>query len=177
MNLHLERVPSATPAVVTRLAAIGRETFAVTFAENNDPEELRRYLDEAFAPQQVAQELNNPDSFFYLLTDGAGRDLGYLKLNLPPAFSDAVTLDGKALEVQRIYLLPETQGQGAGRLMMDEAVRVAQQHGCKWLWLGVWEHNVQAIGFYERQGFEPFDQHTFMFGSEAQTDVLMRRQI
>lgn len=177
MTLHLSRVAADTPQIVTRLQTVGRQTFAETFAHNNDPQELARYLDEAFAPAQIERELANPDSFFYLLSDDAGRDLGYLKLNLAPAFTDEVSLPGPALEVQRIYLLVGTQGQGAGRLLMDEAIRMAHEHGCEWLWLGVWEHNTGAIGFYERQGFETFDRHTFMFGAEAQTDLLMWRRV
>jgi ribosomal protein S18 acetylase RimI-like enzyme len=41
------------------------------------------------------------------------------------------------------------------------------------LWLGVWEKNPNAIGFYERLGFKKVGTHAFRFGSEMQTDLLM----
>lgn len=178
MSLQFQVIPvtPATPDGVPRLQAIGRETFVQTFAHNNDPHELGRYVAEAFAAEQVQAELANPDSFFYLLTDAAGTDLGYLKVNLAPAFTEAVDLEN-ALEVQRIYLLRAAQGQGAGRLLMDQALAVAREHGLSHLWLGVWEHNLGALEFYRRSGFAAFGRHTFMFGDEAQTDVLMRREL
>lgn len=169
--LQITRVTSQTPGAVARLQQVGRRTFADTFADNNDPQELARYLEESFSEAQIQRELEHPDSFFYLL-EGEGRDLGYLKLNLLGAFSDQVNLSG-ALELQRIYLLPAAQGRGAGRLLMAKAREVARQHGCARIWLGVWERNERAIAFYHKLGFAEFGRHTFMFGAEAQTDLLM----
>ena len=42
------------------------------------------------------------------------------------------------------------------------------------MWLGVWEHNSNAISLYRHRGYEEFDQHVFMFGKQEQRDVLMR---
>ena len=43
----------------------------------------------------------------------------------------------------------------------------------KLIWLGVWEHNVSAIRFYERNQFQLFGKHSFILGSDEQTDLLM----
>jgi ribosomal protein S18 acetylase RimI-like enzyme len=45
------------------------------------------------------------------------------------------------------------------------------------VWLGVWEANEKAIGFYRSQGFEVFGAHTFRLGGEEQRDLLMRRPV
>lgn len=42
-----------------------------------------------------------------------------------------------------------------------------------YVWLGVWEKNLGAIRFYEKNGFVPFDKHIFRLGDEKQTDILM----
>ena len=39
---------------------------------------------------------------------------------------------------------------------------------------GVWDQNVNAIKFYERNGFRPFNTHSFVLGDDDQTDILMR---
>jgi hypothetical protein len=39
---------------------------------------------------------------------------------------------------------------------------------------GVWEKNVRAIQFYEKNGFKTFDTHHFMLGKDLQTDIMMK---
>ena len=45
------------------------------------------------------------------------------------------------------------------------------------MWLGVWEHNDAALGFYEHLGFEVFGSHSFHIGKTRDTDLLMRRKV
>ena len=49
--------------------------------------------------------------------------------------------------------------------------------GKTWLWLGVWQQNVNAVKFYERHGFTKFDTHSFYIGNDRQTDWLMRLDV
>jgi ribosomal protein S18 acetylase RimI-like enzyme len=45
------------------------------------------------------------------------------------------------------------------------------------IWLGVWEHNEHAISFYKKFGFEQFGDHIFMLGNDAQTDLLLKKNL
>jgi ribosomal protein S18 acetylase RimI-like enzyme len=45
------------------------------------------------------------------------------------------------------------------------------------IWLGVWEHNHQAIKFYTTWGFEKFGDHLFLLGDDPQTDWLMKKEL
>jgi len=45
------------------------------------------------------------------------------------------------------------------------------------IWLGVWEHNHNAVHFYKQWGFEIFGAHPFILGDDKQTDVLMKKQL
>lgn len=56
-------------------------------------------------------------------------------------------------KIHKIYLLPESQGTGAGRIIMDFASDQALKMGDKAIYLNVNKYN-QAIGFYEHYGFE-----------------------
>lgn len=46
-----------------------------------------------------------------------------------------------------------------------------------WAWLGVWEGNVKAQGFYRKYGFEKFSEHSFKVGDKVDTDWLMRKAL
>jgi ribosomal protein S18 acetylase RimI-like enzyme len=45
------------------------------------------------------------------------------------------------------------------------------------MWLGVWEYNPRAQRFYEKNGFRMVDKHTFVLGSDPQTDLLMQKEL
>ncbi|RYY96378.1 MAG: GNAT family N-acetyltransferase, partial [Chitinophagaceae bacterium] len=55
-----------------------------------------------------------------------------------------------------------------------QALAVAQERGASCLWLGVWEENGRAIGFYRKNGFAAFGSHVFRLGTDEQTDILMK---
>ncbi len=40
--------------------------------------------------------------------------------------------------------------------------------------LGVWERNIDALGFYRRMGFTEAGRHSFRMGDEVQSDYVMK---
>jgi ribosomal protein S18 acetylase RimI-like enzyme len=161
----------ATPADVSQLQHIGRQTFAETFAASNSEEDLRIYLAESFAVEKLTAELQVSHSAFYF-AEQAGRVIGYLKVNTGPAQTEQFTAN--ALEIERIYVLQEFHGQRVGQLLYEQALHLATQAWAECLWLGVWEENSRAIRFYEKNGFVAFDKHVFKLGDDEQTDILMK---
>ena len=105
----------------------------------------------------------------------SGVTVGYIKLNFGSAQKEQE--DENALELERIYLLPTQQGNGAGSLLLNAIFEIAKNRKAKYIWLGVWEHNSGAIRFYERHNFVKFGAHNFMLGSDLQTDLLMKRMM
>ena len=56
-------------------------------------------------------------------------------------------------DVKALYLLPEFQGQGFGRILMDRALAELKSLGCREAVLWVLEENQRARAFYEHCGF------------------------
>ena len=54
------------------------------------------------------------------------------------------------------------------------ALEIAKSKSFKYVWLGVWEQNLRAIRFYEKNGFKVFDKHIFKLGDDEQTDLMMK---
>jgi ribosomal protein S18 acetylase RimI-like enzyme len=65
---------------------------------------------------------------------------------------------------------------GLGQMLLDYCDQVAQEKRKQNMWLGVWEKNLAAIRFYERNGFYKIDEHIFRLGDEDQTDHLMLKE-
>ena len=104
------------------LQAFSRRLFFETFADMNTPENMAVYLDKAFAAEKIRAELSDENSVFYFLYRG-GKLAGYLKLNEAPAQTDIH--DEQSLEIERIYVSKEFQGEGLGRCLMEKAVSTA----------------------------------------------------
>jgi len=153
---------------IGQLQQISRQTFAETFAASNTEENMRKYLDEAYAADRLAAELSDPDVYFYFAKEGE-QVIGYLKLNA--GASQTELKDKKALEIERIYVLSKWHGKKVGQLLYDKAIEVARQLGVDYVWLGVWEKNPRAIRFYQRKGVGEFEQAIFRPGGDEQNII------
>lgn len=56
------------------------------------------------------------------------------------------------LKLHKIYLLPETQGKGFGKSMIDEVIIIAKSNNQKGIYLNVNKYNIAKF-FYEKVGF------------------------
>jgi ribosomal protein S18 acetylase RimI-like enzyme len=168
------RIQKVTLAEAEQLLAFSKKTFHHFFAPLNEPANIEAYSSVAFTLPKIHSELTNPNSVFYfaMCDDELA---GYIKLN----FEDAQTefQESNALEIERIYVSEEYHRKHIGRQLLNFAVEKAKSKQLSYVWLGVWEHNDKAIGFYGHHGFELFSSHEFMLGSDRQTDLLMRKTL
>lgn len=182
-NDYLERAPFQFPEILVLpvkmhqwefLQNIGLTTFQETFQHSNTASDFQEYVDKSFSEHQILSELKNPNStfFFAVIQDEI---VGYLKLNVRDAQTEQIGPD--AIEIERIYVLQEYQGQRIGVALMEKALSEGRRLNMKYIWLGVWEYNTKAIEFYKRKGFIAFDTHIFILGSDHQTDILMRLEL
>ena len=135
------------------LVEISKTTFITAFEADNNPKDFNAYIEEAFSSKQIKEELLNPNSTFYFVYKENSL-VGYLKLNIGDAQNEQ--FEKKGMELERIYVLQEYQGQQIGKQMLDKAIIFARKKRVEFLWLGVWEENKQAIRFYKRYGFIKF---------------------
>jgi ribosomal protein S18 acetylase RimI-like enzyme len=156
------------------IQTIGKQSFIETFTDNNTPENIEKYLQESFNTDQLTKEISNPNSIFYLAF-WENKPIGFLKVNLGEAQTES--LYKNTLEIQRIYVLQAFHGKKIGQLLLDQAVKVAQEYRVDYIWLGVWEENHRALHFYSKNDFITFDKHIFTLGDDQQTDLIMKLKI
>ncbi len=171
MEITLRRCgPDDLPA----LCDISRSTYYETFARANTPENMKAYLEQAYSEDKLRRELADGHSeFYFAYVDG--ELAGYLKVNECPAQSDIQ--DPESLEVERLYVAGAFQDRGLGGVFMKKAVELAVARKKSYVWLGVWEHNHKAQAFYQKHGFYRIGAHPFVMGDDAQTDLVLRRDL
>ncbi|WP_313264254.1 GNAT family N-acetyltransferase [Sphingobacterium sp.] len=156
------------------LQEIGKATFIQTFSDTNTEENMNTYLAEGFSNEKLLSELCDNESEFYfaVLKNDV---IGYLKVNTGQAQTEQQC--PQALEIERIYVLQEFHGRKVGQLLFEKALALAQIKAASFIWLGVWEKNLRAINFYQKNGFVAFDQHIFQLGDDKQIDIMMKKNI
>ena len=157
-----------------KLQKIARITFKDTLDPYTAPDDMEKFLDEDYKISTLISEIENPDSrFFFLMKDD--EVAGYLKINVGKAQTEH--LKPNSLEIERIYLLPSFQHQGLGSVLFDYAEEIARKENKDYLWLGVYEKNINAQHFYKKRGLKKVSQHTFQVGSDPQTDWLLLKKL
>lgn len=151
------------------LSAIGGQTFYDTFRPHNTEEDMQAYIQKAYSHATIEQNLNKPDITYYLCEEDAA-PVGYIKLitNMP---YDG--LEGRCIELEKIYVQQNYFGKQAGQLLMDKAIEHATLNNFECLFLGVWKENIRAVKFYEKNGFTVFGERSFQLGERLCEDYMM----
>jgi ribosomal protein S18 acetylase RimI-like enzyme len=94
-------------------------------------------------------------------------------------FGDAKSLsvNQDERELRRLYIHPESQNMGYGSALMEAALSHTDMRNARTIYLDVWEHNIGALRFYKRFGFEVVGTRDFKVESGAETslDLVMLR--
>ena len=170
-KINLEQV---TANDVDKLLILSRQTFFDFFEPLNKLADMEAYATISFTRQKLIDEINTEGSCFYFAML-KGEIAGYLKLNVGQAQTEFQ--DPYGLEAERIYVFNKYQGNKIGGQLLKFAIQTALDYNMQYIWLGVWEHNYNAIGFYEHHGFKVFSSHAFLLGEDLQNDLLMKKQL
>ncbi|MGD9588588.1 MAG: N-acetyltransferase family protein [Pyrinomonadaceae bacterium] len=169
----IRQAGSADAKLLTDLAY---NTFWDAFAHHpkNAPDDLAHYMRQAFSIEQITAELADEKSVF-LIAEIGEKAAGYAKL-ITGSIEEGITAE-RPIELNRLYSHQEFLGQGVGQALMDACFERALREDHDVIWLGVWEYNPRAQRFYEKNGFRLVGKHTFVLGSDPQTDLLMQREL
>lgn len=169
-------IRQATPEDARVLTDLAYTTFWDAFAHHpkNAPDDLNHYMRQAFNQEQIAAELTD-DKNIFLIAELEGEAAGYSKIvidNIEPG----ITAE-RPVELSRLYSHQKHLGKGIGQSLMDACFERSRGEGRDVMWLGVWEYNPRAQRFYEKNGFRIVGSHVFQLGKDAQTDMLMQREL
>ena len=174
------------------LSALASTCFTQTFGHLYAPDDLDRFIHEAYSPEVLRGELADPARPTWLLflegseaeatasgctdarTASEGKLIGYVTA-CPAHLPHPEVKEGDG-EVQRLYLLQEYQGGGRGSRMLEHALNWLETDGPRTLWIGVWSENYGAQRLYGRYGFTKVGEYSFMVGDHADREFIMRRE-
>ena len=155
-----------------KLAELGGRAFSETFGHLYSPDDLALFL-ENHTPTTWRRDLGDPDCAV-CVGEASGEAVAYAKL-LPPDVPVPIT--APSIEIKQFYVLSGWHGTGVAGQLMDWAVDEARRRGAEHLYLSVFTNNARAQRFYSRFGFQEVGRQTFMVGTHADEDIVMRRTV
>ena len=93
-----------------------------------------------------------------------GQIVGYSRLSF--------NRDENRLYVPSLYFLPDFQGQGMGRQLLEAAEEYAAEKGLDEFWIGVMVKNRQALVFYRKVGFQFVREEPFTMGKTTVSHLI-----
>ena len=148
---------------VSRFAA---RVFDETFGHTATPEEMSRYIADAYNPAIQAEEIADRRAIWFLAEDHSAN-------GAPLAGFAHLILDAAAVELKRIFVDARWQGRGVAKHLLDRVLHECRNRGRQRLWLTVWHQNHRAIAFYNKSGFRPCGRMAYDWGDGEETGLIM----
>ncbi len=139
--IEIEQIRPHQVSVIRELA---EKTWPHTFADILKPEQIRYMLDWMYDEGTLRDQVQSGHLFYVLKEFNTPKGFIGLEPNYP---------DADYLRVHKFYLLPDSQGKGWGRQLLNHAIDVAFDLDLKRLHLNVNRYN-NAVEFYKHVGFE-----------------------
>lgn len=124
-------------------------------------------LELMYSSESLLKQMEEQHHEFILCYDG----------NKAVGFASFSNVGEGMFKLHKIYILPDRQGRGIGRFMIDHIIRAIREKGAVALDLNVNRHN-PARFFYERLGFEIIREEDIDIGNGYwMNDFVMRKQL
>lgn len=173
-------VAPAVEADLPELADVAARTFPLACPPAVTRENIAVFIDAHLSAARFGDYLADPEREVFVARTPDRRIVGYAMLIRGIPDDDdvqrAVTVR-PAVEVSKIYVLPESHGGGAAAALMAAAIRRAEELGAQSVWLGVNQQNRRAQRFYTKHGFVVAGIRTFRLGNAVENDYVMTRRL
>ncbi len=118
MNITIRK---ATIQDAEPLTVLGVHTFTETWAPFTKPDDLKMYVETAYAFGTIRQELVDGSYIYFVAIDGE-KMIGFAKIGLKQELGDWIT--DKCLEICRLYVLKEYFNKKAGKQLMEASIDI-----------------------------------------------------
>jgi diamine N-acetyltransferase len=146
---------------------IAERTWWPTYSKILSEEQIRYMIDALYSTETISETMSNGSQRYILLTDNSGPQ-GFASFG-PRKENQQVA------KLHKVYVLPENQGNGYGRLLIEEVKRRLIFENIRILDLNVNRFN-KAKEFYEKMGFSVLREEDVPIGPYWMNDFVMRLQ-
>jgi ribosomal protein S18 acetylase RimI-like enzyme len=116
-----------------------------------------RSLEESWRRRRAQYiEWLDDENYALFVADREGELIGYAMVSVEDQAAPTWDVGDRTAEVETLSVLESARSKGVGRALMEAAGEFARTRGAERVLVAVAHSNAEAIGFYEREGFDPF---------------------
>lgn len=150
------------------IIALAEATWEPTYRDILSRSQIDFMFNEIYSPEALTRQMNEQEHTFLILYL-EGKPSGYASYSPKPE-------EATVFKLQKLYLLPELQGKGFGRVLINAVEAQVRQASGRILELNVNRYN-SARTFYERLGFSFYQEEDVPIGEFWMNDFVMRKEI
>jgi len=161
-------IRKASTADVKTIREIAEKTWWHTYSPILEKDQICYMLGEMYAAEKISAQIANGTQTYLLLIEDEN----------PVAFvSYSPREENKDIyKLHKLYCLPETQGKGYGKILINEVAAKTIEAGKHTLDLNVNRQN-KARNFYEKMGFTVAYEEDIAIGKYYMNDYVMRKEL
>jgi GNAT superfamily N-acetyltransferase len=148
-------ISEATVEDFETIRRIAHTSWPVAYGEILSKEQLDYMLGKMYSDTALLDNLNKGHHFILAKEDSVC--LGF-------ASFEHRYLNEKCTRLHKIYLLPETQGKGLGKMLLERIIALAKENHSDTISLNVNRFN-KAYAFYKKVGFEVVGEEDLAIGN------------
>ncbi|MES1221246.1 MAG: GNAT family N-acetyltransferase [Bacteroidota bacterium] len=152
---------------INTIGFLAQQVWPHTYSNILSAEQLNYMLNLFYAPTSLRKQMQE-DKHVFLVIEDDQQPVGFA------SYSDA----GNGIyKLHKIYVLPNRQGKGLGKIIVDFIVNEIRPQGATALQLNVNRYN-KARNFYERLGFTVIKEEDINIGNDYfMNDYVMEKPI
>lgn len=151
--IHLEKIDKSQLSIIKDLAYT---IWPSTYGEILSTDQLNYMLNNFYSVKNLEHQMDNGQVFELLFEDK--NIVGFVAYEIN-------CKETGLLKIHKIYLLPETQGKGFGKFMIDEVIKIAKTNHQKGVFLNVNKYN-KAQFFYQKLSFTITKEEVIDIGND-----------
>lgn len=164
------KIVRASTDLLPEIQKIAFKTWPKTFAAILSPEQIDYMLKWMYDLKSLETQLKEKNHVF-ILAEYNGKHIGFASYEINHGRTEKT-------KIHKIYILPEAQGKGVGKALVQFMEKAAMGHDNKILFLNVNKFNQGAIDFYARIGFyEAFKEVIDIGNGFIMDDVVMELKL
>jgi len=161
-------IRQATINDVETIRVLAEKTWWDAYSPILEKEQIAYMLGDIYSAEKITSQLKNNTQTYLLLTEH----------DKPVAFAAYSSREEnpEIYKLHKLYCLPETQGKGYGKILINEVINKTLEGGKHILDLNVNRHN-KAKSFYEKMGFRVVYEEDIPIGNYWMNDYVMRTEL
>ncbi len=161
-------IRNANTTDISTIQNLAEKTWWPTYSPILTNEQIRYMLDLIYSTEALTRVMEDGSQQFILLSDERGEQA--FAAYGPRKEEKSVS------KLHKIYVLPDNQGKGYGKVLINEIIQRILKENNHALDLNVNRYN-PAISFYQKLGFQVIREENIAIGPYWMNDFVMRKEI